>query len=162
MIGKSPAFVSQYHTLLNLPNTIAALFDEGRVRDVIIINDLVKAFKESPEVVIEWLNDSEQEITRNSVNLLRQFIKTEIKQTTGSISFSDTRFSNKRKKIDQEHFSTKNTEKLLSFLKKFFKETGSQNAISVKALNRLTKTEQKNLTSLLNKLDSFAKEEKDI
>jgi len=157
MIGKSPAFISQYHTLLNLPNTIAALFDDGRVRDVIIINDLVKAFKESPEIVIEWVKDSEQEITRSSVNLLRQFIKTEIKQTTEPRSYSNTKSPFKRKKIAQDHLYTKNTEKLLSFLRQFYKDTDSQNDISVKALNSLTKNEQKNLASLLNKLDSFAK-----
>lgn len=157
MIGKSTSFVSQHHTLLNLPNTIATLFDNGKVRDVIIINDLVKAFKASPETVIEWAKDPEQEITRKSVELLRQFIKTEIKQNPSAKSYPDTKSPNRKNKIDQQHFSTENTEKLLSLLEQFYKDVGSQKDTSVKALNSLTKTEQKKLTSLLDKLVNFAK-----
>lgn len=157
MIGKSPAFISQHYLLLNLPKTIEAVFNTGKVNDVVIINSLVNAFKESPETVIDWLNNSEQEITRKSVKLLRLFIKTEEKQNTISESFPKTKSHKRKKKTAQDDLSTKNIEKLLSFLREFYKNTGSQNDISVKALNSLTNTEQKNLTSLLNKLNSFAK-----
>ena len=157
MIGKSPTFVTQHHTILNLPSTIASLLDAGKTRDVVIINELARAFKESPEIVIEWVKDSEHELTRGSVNLLRQFIKTEARQTTRTHSDSGTKSSNKREKIKQDPISTENTEKLLSLLKQFNKDTDSQEDTSVKALNSLTKTEQRTLASLLNKLVNFAK-----
>lgn len=157
MIGKSPAFISQHYLLLNLPKTIDTAFNAGRVNDVVIINSLVNAFKESPEIVIEWLNDSEQEITRNSVRFLREFIKTEARQTTRTNSDPDTKSPIRKKTIGPGHLSTENTEKLLSFLRQFYKDTGSQHDISVKALDSLTITEQKTLASLLNKLVNFAK-----
>ena len=73
-IGKSASFVSQHVTLLDLPDPIAEAFNEGRCKDVTVINELVTAHKQSPEEVTEWLEDQEQEITRGSVKLLREFL----------------------------------------------------------------------------------------
>jgi ParB family chromosome partitioning protein len=155
MIGKSPAYVSQHHTLLNLPSTIATIFNAGKVRDVVIINDLVRAFKESPEIVIDWVTDTKQEITRSSVNLLRQFIKTEEKQTTESKSdFLGTRTAKSSKKTSQYQYS--NVE-LLSLLSQFHKNIDLRNDSSVKALDNLTQQERNNLSILLDKLVNFAK-----
>ncbi len=155
MIGKSPAYVSQHHTLLNLPSTIATIFNAGKVRDVVIINDLVRAFKESPEIVIDWVTDTKQEITRSSVNLLRQFIKTEERQTTESKSdFLGTRTAKSSKKTSQYQYS--NVE-LLSLLSQFHKNIDLRNDSSVKALDNLTQQERNNLSILLDKLVNFAK-----
>jgi ParB family chromosome partitioning protein len=44
-IGKSAAFVSQYVTLLDLPEPIAKAFNFGRCGDVTVINELVTAHK---------------------------------------------------------------------------------------------------------------------
>lgn len=73
-IGKSPAFVTQHVTLLDLPDAIAQAFNSGRVKDVTVINELVTAFKKKPQEVGGWVNDENQEITRGSVKLLREFL----------------------------------------------------------------------------------------
>lgn len=74
VLGMSAAFVSQHVTLLDLPETIAAAFNTGRVRDVTTVNELVKAYKDKPQEVDAWLADEEQEITRGAVKLLREFL----------------------------------------------------------------------------------------
>lgn len=73
-LGKSPAFVTQHVTLLDLPEPIAEAFNGGRVNDVTVINELAKAHKQSPEAVGAWLDDDTQELTRGTVKLLREFL----------------------------------------------------------------------------------------
>lgn len=73
-IGKSPAFVTQHVTLLDLPDPIAKAFNTGRANDVTVVNELVTAFKKKPQEVTDWLEDENQEITRGSVKLLREFL----------------------------------------------------------------------------------------
>ncbi len=73
-IGKSAAFVSQHTTLLDLPEPIAKAFNSSRVNDVTVINELVKAYKKNPSEVVLWLNDDDQELTRGSVKLLREYL----------------------------------------------------------------------------------------
>ena len=73
-IGKSPAFVTQHVTLLDLPDPIARAFNTGRANDVTVVNELVTAFKKNPEEVGAWLADDSQELTRGSVKLLREFL----------------------------------------------------------------------------------------
>ena len=73
-IGKSPAFVTQHVTLLDLPEPIAKAFNTGRAKDVTVINELVTAFNKNPEEVGVWLADDSQELTRGSVKLLREYL----------------------------------------------------------------------------------------
>ena len=73
-IGKSAAFVSQHVTLLDLPEPIAEAFNNGRGKDVTVINELVTAYKKNPDEVAAWLADDSQELTRGSVKLLREFL----------------------------------------------------------------------------------------
>lgn len=73
-IGKSPAFVTQHVTLLDLPDAIAEAFNSGRAKDVTVINELVTAYKKNPDEVGTWLSDDSQELTRGSVQLLREFL----------------------------------------------------------------------------------------
>ncbi len=73
-IGKSPAFVTQHVTLLDLPDAIADVFNTGRAKDVTVINELVTAYKQGPAQVAAWLDDDSQELTRGSVKLLREFL----------------------------------------------------------------------------------------
>ena len=73
-IGKSPAFVTQHAALLDLPDAIAIVFNNGRCRDVTVINELVTASKKNQADVVDWLADEEQEITRGAVKLLREFL----------------------------------------------------------------------------------------
>lgn len=74
-IGKSPAFVTQHVTLLDLPEPIAKAFNSGRAKDVTVINELVTAHKKNPEEVGAWLADDSQELTRGSVKLLREYLE---------------------------------------------------------------------------------------
>lgn len=73
-IGKSPAYVTQHAALLDLPDPIAEIFQSERCRDVTLINELVGLYKKHPEGVTEWLADDEQEITRGTVKLLKEFL----------------------------------------------------------------------------------------
>jgi ParB family chromosome partitioning protein len=74
-ISKSPAFISQHVTLLDLPEPLAQVFNTGRVRDVTVVNELMTAYKKTPQDVAAWLGDANQEITRGSVKLLREFLE---------------------------------------------------------------------------------------
>ena len=73
-IGKSRPYVSLHATLLDLPEPVAEAFNRGRVRDVIIINEMVAAWRESPNALCAWLSNERQEITRASIRMLRAFI----------------------------------------------------------------------------------------
>lgn len=83
-IGKSPAFVTQHVTLLDLPESIADAFNSGRAKDVTVINELVTAYKKNPDEVETWLADDIQEITRGSVKLLREFLDDKCSQDDDS------------------------------------------------------------------------------
>lgn len=74
-LGKSAPFVSQHVTLLDLPEPIAEAFQNGRVKDVTTVNELVKAYKRNPREVAAWLAEDAQEITRGAVKLLRDFLE---------------------------------------------------------------------------------------
>lgn len=73
-LGKSPAFITQHVTLLDLPEPIADAFNTGRASDVTVVNELVTAYKQSPDDVTVWLDDKDQELTRGSVKLLREYL----------------------------------------------------------------------------------------
>jgi ParB family chromosome partitioning protein len=73
-ISKSAAFVTQHAALLDLPEPVALAFNEGRVRDVTTVNELVTAYKSHPGEVAAWLREDEPEITRSAVKLLRAFL----------------------------------------------------------------------------------------
>lgn len=73
--GKSPAYITQHAALLNLPPVIAQAFDSGRIADITLVNELLTAHKAKPQEVADWLADENQEITRGSVKLLREFLE---------------------------------------------------------------------------------------
>lgn len=79
-ISKSPAFVTQHVTLLDLPGPIALAFNSGQVRDVTMVNELVTAFKKRPAEVSAWLGDENQEISRGTVKLLREFLDEKLRR----------------------------------------------------------------------------------
>ncbi len=85
-LGVSAAFVSQHVTLLDLPDAIAKAFNSGRIKDVTVINELVTAFKKDAKTVNSWLEDEEQEISRGSVKLLREFIDNKNDDSKNNIS----------------------------------------------------------------------------
>ena len=79
-ISKSAAFVTQHAALLDLPEPVALAFNEGRVRDVSTVNEMVTAYKSHPGEVAAWLREGEPEITRSAVKLLRAFLGTKFGQ----------------------------------------------------------------------------------
>jgi ParB family chromosome partitioning protein len=112
-LGKSPAFITQHVTLLDLPDPIADVFNSGRCRDVTVINELVTAHKKNPSDVGIWLDDEAQEVTRGTVKLLREFLDDKLKHerdnqdrdfnteyfTTGKTEARDEQSSGSRKRI---------------------------------------------------------------
>jgi ParB family chromosome partitioning protein len=76
-IGKSRPFVTQHAALLDLPEPIAEVFNEGRVTDVTLVNDLVRAYKADDAAVTAWLAEPNQEVTRSSVKALRAFVESD-------------------------------------------------------------------------------------
>jgi len=81
-ISKSAAYVTQHATLLDLPEPVARAFSSARVRDVSLVNELVQAYRDRPDVVTAWLDDDQQEITRGSVRMLREFLAQSIELQT--------------------------------------------------------------------------------
>jgi ParB family transcriptional regulator, chromosome partitioning protein len=81
LLNKSPAFVTQHATLLDLPEPIAEVYYSGRCKDVTIINELVMLNKKHPQEVQGWLLDETlEEITRGPVKLFREFLDEKQKQ----------------------------------------------------------------------------------
>lgn len=86
-LGKSPAFVTQHSTLLDLPSCVAEAFKEGTIRDLTVVNELVTAFKTNPEDVEEFLAENNNEdITRSAVKIFREYLddKSQRDQTPGA------------------------------------------------------------------------------
>lgn len=73
-LGRTPAFVSQHVTLLDLAEPIKAAMDAGRVSDLTAINELATIYAKEPEEVTQWLENRDQEITRGSVKMFRDFL----------------------------------------------------------------------------------------
>lgn len=76
LLGKSKAFISQHAVLLDLPEPVAKAFHEGHVKDVTLVNELVRAHRENPDAVKATLAESTdglaaKQLTRNKVKALR-------------------------------------------------------------------------------------------
>lgn len=80
-LGKSKAYVSQYATLLDLPEPIAEAFNAGRTGDVTLINELVKFHALDPGATVEWM--ATQEVSRGSMKGLREYIDSRAKARKG-------------------------------------------------------------------------------
>jgi ParB family chromosome partitioning protein len=74
-IGKSAAYVTMHAALLDMPDAIAQAFQEERVRDVTLVSELLKLHRRFADGVEAWLADPEQEITRGSVKVLREYLE---------------------------------------------------------------------------------------
>lgn len=72
-IGKSPAYITQYAALLDLPDPVAEAFNAGRIRDVTVVNEILTAWKREPVRVARWLS-RQDELTRGSMALLREYL----------------------------------------------------------------------------------------
>ena len=77
LLGKSKAFVSQHAVLLDLPEPVAKAFHEGQVKDVTLVNELVRAHRENPQEVEATIADSRdglaaKQLTRTKIKALRK------------------------------------------------------------------------------------------
>ena len=77
LLGKSKAFVSQHAVLLDLPEPVAKAFHEGQVKDVTLVNELVRAHRENPQEVEATIADSRdglaaKQLTRTKIKSLRK------------------------------------------------------------------------------------------
>ena len=109
-IGKSPSFVTQHITLLDLPEPIAQAFNAGRAKDVTVVNELVTAFKKNPREVTEWLEDNNgQDITRSAVKLLREFLEEKRYQTQ---AFSDMTLGSDKPDLPAEEDNSAEAQRL--------------------------------------------------
>lgn len=160
-IGKSQTFVSQHLTLLNLPDPIAKLFNSGVLRDVIVINDLVRAYKQDQLKLTKWLNNPDQEITRSSIKLFREFIKikgTNHREVNDSSNEDLTTVSLTSNPIIK---SNPPIATMVRLIDEFYAIIKMQNNTLDKTLTLLSKEEKNQLTSILNKLVTFGGKIKD-
>lgn len=74
LIGKSSAYVTQHLALLDLPEPVARTATNGQCNDVTVLNELVTLLKRYPQHTEAWLEDTNQEITRTSLKLFRDFL----------------------------------------------------------------------------------------
>ena len=74
-LGKSASYVSMHVALLNLPEPLKEVFDNGRCTDVTLLSELLKLYKKHEVDVLAWLSDESNDITRGSVKTLADFIK---------------------------------------------------------------------------------------
>ena len=86
-VSKSAAYITQHAALLDLPESIAAAFNAGRVRDVTLVGELLLAHKAAPQVVAAWLTDPQQEVTRGTVRTLRDFLADAAGKGSGTPGF---------------------------------------------------------------------------
>ena len=71
-LGKSKGYVSQYATLLDLPDAIAQAFKTERTTDVTLIYELVNCHKKDAAATESWLGS--QEVSRGALKQLKEFI----------------------------------------------------------------------------------------
>ncbi len=119
-IGKSAAFITQHANLLDLPEPIAAAFNSDRVRDVTVVNELITAYKSNQKAVTDWLDDEEQEITRGSVKLLREFLDDKTKDKLSD--FEDSANENSQESVQPGAEVVVGSERELSDLDKAYQE----------------------------------------
>lgn len=74
IIGKSPSWVTQHITLLDLPSRVATIFENGRCNDITVLYELAKLEKKAPDHLGAWLEDEQQEINRGTLKLLQDFL----------------------------------------------------------------------------------------
>ena len=156
-IGKSKSYISQHVTLLDLPPLISDLVNGGRIKDITVINELVKVYRKHPQEIALWLQNEDQEITRSTIKLIRECLisignvnknKPEDCETHSDGILTSRQDLNEVPKKEVLLGRTDSLETLFNqFYKNFKKSTNAE-----KIFNQLTMTERKQLGTLLNKI----------
>ena len=82
-LGKSPAFVTQHSSILDLPEVLAKAFNSGQISDLTVLNDLNALHKKNTGKVSELL-EGKEEITRTDVRNFKEFMEQEQKAVLSS------------------------------------------------------------------------------
>lgn len=72
-LGKSNSWVSQFSTILSLPECLDIAVNTNKVQDITAINDLAKLYKTNPEEVELFIKENSL-IGRGDVNAFKQYI----------------------------------------------------------------------------------------
>ena len=73
-LGKSNSWVSQFASLIDLPDQLVGVLESGKVQDITSINELRKLYAKAPDEVMEAVN-SFDEISRSTVKDLKGYIE---------------------------------------------------------------------------------------
>ncbi|MDR4516142.1 MAG: ParB/RepB/Spo0J family partition protein [Nitrosomonas sp.] len=156
-IGKSKSYISQHVTLLDLPPLISDLVNSGRIKDITVINELVKVYRKHPQEIALWLKNEDQEITRSTIKLIRECLisiegvkknKPDDSGTHSDGTLTSRQDLNEAPKKEVLLGRTDSLEMLFNqFYQNFRKSTNTE-----KIFNQLTMTERKQLGTLLNKI----------
>lgn len=156
-IGKSKSYISQHVTLLDLPPLISDLVNNSRIKDITVINELVKVYRKHPQEIALWLQNEDQEITRSTIKLIRECLISiehdkksrpdEPDKTTDGILVSRPDINTEPGK-ETILGKTDSLEILFNQLYQHFRKQKGIDGI----LNQLTATEKKQLGTLLNKM----------
>lgn len=82
-LGKSPAFVTQHSSILDLPEVLAKAFNSGQISDLTVLNDLNALHKKNTGKVSELL-EGKEEITRTDIRNFKEFMEQEQKAVLSS------------------------------------------------------------------------------
>jgi len=81
-LGLSSSLITQYASIMSMPEHLRALYDENKLRDVAALYELTNLDKKHPEAVAEFLK--QDEITRAAVLKLKQALKAGIQSPSAS------------------------------------------------------------------------------
>ncbi len=88
-LGKSNAWVSQYCSIIDLPDDLVIFWESGILGDdVTALSELCKCYKKNPEVTLSYISNSEK-ISRQNVGELREQIEQNNFTKEPKITFKD-------------------------------------------------------------------------
>ena len=137
-IGKSPAWVGQYKTLLDLPSKLAKSFGEIKnITDVTSINLLMTAYDEHAQEIDDFLDDNatEKHISRTMIEGFLESLKDRerYKETQSPVSDSETldgAETNGGDQLAQETEETTSVGASKAYVESVAENKASENAIS--------------------------------
>ena len=72
-LGKSNSWLSQYTSLLTMPEAIAEAMTQGKINDLTAINELIKLYNQNPVDIGAWIKE-EKEISRATISVMKDYI----------------------------------------------------------------------------------------
>ena len=72
-LGKSNSWLSQYTSLLTMPEAVAEAMTKGKINDLTAINELIKLYNQNPVDIGAWIKE-EKEISRATISVMKDYI----------------------------------------------------------------------------------------